>query len=50
MEPVSATSSIFCFPDTHRRLIRTTNYERPHQSLGYCTPADVHFAVNAPIL
>ena len=25
------------------------NYERPHQSLGYCTPADVHFAVNAPI-
>ncbi|MCA9943348.1 MAG: transposase, partial [Anaerolineales bacterium] len=26
------------------------NYERPHQSLGYCTPADVHFAVNAPIL
>ena len=26
------------------------NYERPHQSLGYCTPADVHFAVNEPIL
>jgi len=26
------------------------NYERPHQSLGYCTPADVHFAVNVPIL
>ncbi len=26
------------------------NYERPHQSLGYCTPADVHFAVNAPFL
>lgn len=26
------------------------NYERPHQSLDYCTPADVHFAVNAPIL
>jgi putative transposase len=25
------------------------NYERPHQSLGYCTPADVHFAVNVPI-
>ena len=26
------------------------NYERPHQSLGYSTPADVHFAVNVPIL
>ena len=26
------------------------NYERPHQSLGYLTPADVHFAVKAPIL
>jgi putative transposase len=26
------------------------NYERPHQSLGYRTPADVHFAVNVPIL
>lgn len=26
------------------------NYERPHQSLGYCTPADVHFAVNEPSL
>jgi putative transposase len=26
------------------------NYERPHQSLGYLTPADVHFAVNVPIL
>jgi len=26
------------------------NYERPHQSLGYCTPADVHFAVTVPIL
>ncbi len=26
------------------------NYERPHQSLGYCTPADVHFAVNVPVL
>lgn len=26
------------------------NYERPHQSLGDCTPADVHFAVNVPIL
>jgi putative transposase len=26
------------------------NYERPHQSLGYCTPADVHFSVNVPIL
>jgi putative transposase len=26
------------------------NYERPHQSLGYCTPADVLFAVNVPIL
>lgn len=26
------------------------NYERPHQSLDYCTPADVHFAVNVPIL
>lgn len=25
------------------------NYERPHQSLGYCMPADVHFAVNVPI-
>lgn len=24
------------------------NYERPHQSLGYLTPADVHFATNAP--
>jgi putative transposase len=26
------------------------NYERPHQSLDYLTPADVHFAVNVPIL
>jgi putative transposase len=26
------------------------NYERPHQSLGYATPADVHFAVKVPIL
>lgn len=26
------------------------NYERPHQSLGYRTPADVHFAVEVPIL
>lgn len=26
------------------------NYERPHQSLDYCTPADVHFAVNVPFL
>lgn len=26
------------------------NDERPHQSLGYLTPADVHFAVNVPIL
>jgi putative transposase len=26
------------------------NYERPHQSLGYLVPADIHFAVNVPIL
>ena len=26
------------------------NYERPHQSLGYCVPADVHFDVKVPIL
>jgi len=26
------------------------NYERPHQSLGYRTPADVHFAVAMPLL
>jgi len=26
------------------------NYERPHQSLSYLTPADVHFAVNVPTL
>jgi putative transposase len=26
------------------------NYERPHQSLDYCTPADVHFAVDVPFL
>ena len=25
------------------------NYERPHQSLDYRTPADIHFAVNVPI-
>lgn len=25
------------------------NYERPHQSLDYQVPADVHFAVNVPI-
>ncbi|MCB8943499.1 MAG: IS3 family transposase [Ardenticatenaceae bacterium] len=25
------------------------NYERPHQSLGYATPADVHFSVKVPI-
>ena len=26
------------------------NYERPHQSLGYAVPADVHFVVKEPIL
>lgn len=26
------------------------NYERPHQSLGYAVPADVHFAVKESIL
>ncbi len=26
------------------------NFDRPHQSLGYRTPADVHFAVAMPIL
>ncbi len=26
------------------------NYERPHQSLGYQVPADVHYAVKVPIL
>ena len=26
------------------------NYERPHQSLNYYTPADVHFSVNVPTL
>lgn len=26
------------------------NYDRPHQSLGYRTPADVHFAVEVPVL
>jgi putative transposase len=26
------------------------NYERPHQSLAYRVPADVHFAVNEPVL
>jgi putative transposase len=26
------------------------NYERPHQSLAYAVPADVHFAVKEPIL
>jgi len=26
------------------------NYERPNQSLGYRTPADVHFAVAMPLL
>jgi putative transposase len=26
------------------------NYERPHQSLDYLAPANVHFAVNVPIL
>ena len=26
------------------------NFDRPHQSLGYRTPADVHFAVVAPVL
>jgi putative transposase len=25
------------------------NYERPHQNLGYATPADVHFSVKMPI-
>jgi len=25
------------------------NYERPHQSLAYRVPADIHFAVNVPI-
>ena len=31
-------------------LLRGLDIKRPHQSLGYCTPADVHFAVNVPIL
>ena len=26
------------------------NYERPHQSLGYQVPADIHYAVKVPIL
>lgn len=26
------------------------NYERPHQSLGYQVPADVHYSVKVPIL
>ncbi len=26
------------------------NYQRPHQNLGYRTPADVHFAVALPTL
>lgn len=26
------------------------NYERPHQSLGYRVPADVHYAIKVPIL
>jgi putative transposase len=26
------------------------NYERPHQSLSYCVPADVHFDVKVPFL
>ena len=26
------------------------NYQRPHQSLGYRTPAEVHFAVEVPVL
>jgi len=29
---------------------RSYNFDRPHQSLGYRTPADVHFAVEVPIL
>jgi putative transposase len=29
---------------------RLYNQERPHQSVGYCVPAEVHFAVNVPIL
>jgi putative transposase len=29
---------------------RRYNYQRPHQSLGYAVPADVHFAVKVPIL
>ena len=29
---------------------RLYNFDRPHQSLGYQTPADVHFAVEVPIL
>ena len=27
---------------------RFYNYERPHQSLGYCVPADIHFGVKVP--
>lgn len=26
------------------------NYERPHQSLGYCTPIDIQLAVNVPMI
>jgi putative transposase len=32
--------------DTYFQLY---NYERPHQTLGYLVPADIHFAVNVPI-
>lgn len=33
-----------------RDFFQLYNYERPHQSLGYCAPADVSFAVNEPLL
>lgn len=33
-----------------RSYFHLYNYERPHQSLDYCTPADVYLAGNVPIL
>jgi putative transposase len=33
-----------------RDYFQLYNFDRPHQSLGYRTPADVHFAVEAPIV
>jgi putative transposase len=43
-------ASVPALVDGLQDYFQLSNYERPHQSLGYQVPADVHYAVKAPIL